>query len=163
MENNYGEEFRAMREELRLTQKTVATQMGISSTVLSLKENGQREFKVLDFYQAYIHFGIDVGFGPIFDYIDNHENLEPIASGFPNKIKEIIQAKDYKTISIKILEQLKERLLFEGVETYFITEDINTQNITEEEKMRLSRILMKYQAKDGNIKRAIKLLEIAMQ
>ena len=37
------------------------------------------------------------------------------------------------------------------------------KNMTVEEKLRLKKILKKYQEKDGNIMRAIKLLEIAMQ
>lgn len=171
MKNNYGENFRVMRERLNLTQMEVASQMGISSASLSMRENEQRNFKVSELYQAHVCFGIDIGFGQVFDYMDSHENPE-IAEEFSKSIQKMIKEKDYKNIALATLEELKE-ILVKKMETETNSNLLlNTKkdpdkkigkNMTAEEKLRLKKILKKYQEKDGNIMRAIKLLEIAMQ
>ena len=162
--NNYGEAFRTMRERWGLKQWEAASVMGVSSTTLSLRETGDRQFKSSELHEAYIRLGIDVGFGKVFDCIDRG-NVENILLKMPPTIKEKVESKNYQEISIATLEKLKEALLDQVKPGTKMNPDINLESdqYTVEEKTRLNEILLKYQEKDGNILRAIKLLEIAMQ
>ena len=162
---NYGEAFRAMRKRWGLKQYEAASEMGISATTLSLRETGDRPFRAAELHEAYIRLGIDIGFGKVFECIDSG-NVETILLGIPQNIKEKVESKNYQEISIKTLEILKEALVNQAKPETKINPGINLESdqyTEEEEKTRLNEILLKYQEKDGNILRAIKLLEIAMQ
>lgn len=164
MKSNYGEVFRAMRERWGIRQCDAASEMGISSPTLSLRENGDRQFKTSELHKAYIKLGIDVGFGKVFDCIDSG-NVENILLEMPQTIKEKVENKKYEEISIETLEMLKEALLDQVRPKTKMNLAINLERdqYTVEEKTKLNEILLRYQEKDGNILRAIKLLEIAMQ
>ncbi len=161
---NYGEAFRARRERWGLTQCETASVLGISSTTLYFRETGDRPFRTSELHEAYIRLGIDIGFGKVFECIDSG-NVETILLGIPQNIKEKVESKNYQEISIKTLEILKEALVNQAKPETKMNPGINLESdqYTEEEKTRLNEILLKYQEKDGNILRAIKLLEIAMQ
>lgn len=158
MENNYGEEFRNQRERWGLKQKDVASEIGLKSPTLSLRECGERKFKAIELYMAYTKLGIDIGFGEVFDYID-HGDLENIPIKMPKRVKENIESRDYKKISLKNLEMIKELLL--DKKAHLNKE--SCEGMETQQEIRLKRILKKYQERDGNILKAIKLLEIAMQ
>ena len=65
--------------------------------------------------------------------------------------------RDYKRISIYTLEKIRDFLW--GKEEVLSSLDLD---ITEEEKRRLEKVLKCYRIKDGHIKRALKILEIAI-
>lgn len=161
---NYGEAFRTMRERWGLTQCEAASVLGISPTTVSLRETGDRPFRTAELHEAYIRLGIDIGFGKVFECIDSG-NVETILLGIPQNIKEKVESKNYQEISIKTLEKLKETLVNQAKPETKMNPGINLESdqYTVEEKTRLNEILLKYQQKDGNILRAIKLLEIAMK
>ena len=170
MERNYGEKFRAERKRLGLRQEDVANQLGISSAALSLREKEERNFKVSDLYRAYVYFGIDIGFAQVFDYMVSHENPEFVEK-FPKSIQETIKTKDYKNMTMAILEELKVLLSGEAETETNSNPTSDTEkesgkkigeNMTVEEKIKLKRILKKFQERDGNIMGAIKILEDAM-
>ena len=149
MGNNYGEAFRIERERLKLSQKTVAAQIGVSGPSISLRENGIREITAWELHKVYVLFGLDIGFGKVFDRIDN-EDTENILSALPLRVQENIKNKKYEDITVITLEKIKEILENSEIETI----------MTEEEKQRLIQILKEYKNRDGNIEKAIKILEV---
>ena len=149
MENNYGEAFRIERERLKLSQKTVAAQIGVSGPSISLRENGIRKITAWELHKVYVFFGLDIGFGKVFDRIDN-EDTENILSALPLRVQENIKNKKYEDITVITLEKIKEILENSEIETI----------MTEEEKQRLIQILKEYKNRDGNIEKAIKILEV---
>lgn len=168
MEYDYGEELREKRLRLRLKQSDIASKLGCSKVIISNMENGIREIRVIELHKLYKFFGIDVGLGEIFEWIDsrNKELLSKIKKHAGVKFceKEIgeIKARKYDTMNISTLKKIEKILNFER--------DYNTNNskehrgkITLEEKEQLNGILEKYIQRDGNIERALKLLEIAVQ
>lgn len=168
MEYDYGEELREKRLRLRLKQSDIASKLGCSKVIISNMENGIREIRVIELHKLYNFFGIDVGLGEIFEWIDsrNKELLSKIKKHTGVKFceKEIgeIKARKYDTMNISTLKKIEKILNFER--------DYNTNNSKEhrgkiklEEKEQLNGILEKYIQRDGNIERALKLLEIAVQ
>ena len=154
MLNNYGEAFRLERERLKLSQKIVASQIGVSGPSVSLRENGERRITAWELHEVYIVFGMDIGFGEVFDLIDN-ENAENILSNFPVAVQKHIKNKNYKKILMETLEKIKEKLDNEG-KNYLEIGIV----ITEEESDRLRNALEEYYKRDGNIEKAIKILEV---
>ena len=160
MKNNYGEEFRKQRVRMNLNQKEISSELGISVVSISCRENGDRPFKVGDLYTAYTVFGIDVGFGNVFDSIDQQgKNVERIIQNLSEIEQKRIRERDYKNMAIYTLERLKDLLWVEEDNLF----DFSNIELTTKEKSRLEKVLKKYQKKDGDIERALKLLEIAVQ
>ena len=160
MKNNYGEEFRKQRVRMNLNQKEISSELGISVVSISCRENGDRPFKVGDLYTAYTVFGIDVGFGNVFDSIDQQgKNVERIIQNLSEIEQKRIRERDYKHMAIYTLERLKDLLWVEEDNLF----DFSNIELTAKEKSRLEKVLKKYQKKDGDIERALKLLEIAVQ
>ena len=62
-------------------------------------------------------------------------------------------------MSIYTLERLKDLLWLKDDNLF----DFSNIELTAKEKSRLEKVLKKYQKKDGDIERALKLLEIAVQ
>ena len=153
MGNNYGEAFRIERERLKLSQKTVAAQIGVSGPSISLRENGIRKITAWELHKVYVLFGLDIGFGKVFDRIDN-EDTENILSVLPLRVQENIKNKKYEDITVITLEKIKE--ILENEKIYSEIEMI----MTEEERQRLIQILKEYKNRDGNIEKAIRILEV---
>ena len=63
--NNYGEAFRLERERLNLSQKIVASQIGVSGPSVSLRENGERRITAWELHELYSFLGMDIGFGEV--------------------------------------------------------------------------------------------------
>ena len=159
MNNNYGEKFREERIRLELTQSQVAESLGLATPTISNRESKGRNFKVQELHIAYVIFGIDVGFGKVFDIIDKQDNIEieKVVDILSEKEGKYVMERDYKRISIYTLEKIRDFLW--GKEEVLSSLDLD---ITEEEKNRLEKVLKYYKIKDGNIKRALKILEIAI-
>ena len=158
MNNNYGEKFREERIRLELTQSQVAQRLGLATPTISNRESKGRNFKVQELHEAYKVFGIDVGFGKVFDYIDKQDKIiEKALDNLSEKERNEVIKRDYKRISIYTLEKIRDFLW--GKEEVLSSLDLD---ITEEEKNRLEKVLKYYKIKDGNIKRALKILEIAI-
>lgn len=158
MKNNYGEEFRIQRKRIDITQGEVAETLGISVTSISNREKGLRDFTVVELYKAYKAFGINIGFGSVFDYIDEQsKKLESLVQHFSPKEKEKIHDKDYERMTMQTLEKLQGLLKVKSVNKEF--SDIE---MTSEEKIRLISVLIEFKRKDGDLKRAIELLEITV-
>ena len=157
MNNNYGEKFREERIRLELTQSQVAQRLGLATPTISNRESKGRNFKVQELHIAYVIFGIDVGFGKVFDIIDKQDNIEKVVDILSEKEGKYVIKRDYKRISIYTLEKIRDFLW--GKEEVLSSLDLD---ITEEEKNRLEKVLKYYKIKDGNIKRALKILEIAI-
>ncbi len=157
MNNNYGEKFREERIRLELTQSQVAQRLGLATPTISNRESKGRNFKVQELHIAYVIFGIDVGFGKVFDIIDKQDNIEKVVDILSEKEGKYVMERDYKRISIYTLEKIRDFLW--GKEEVLSSLDLD---ITEEEKNRLEKVLKYYKIKDGNIKRALKILEIAI-
>lgn len=152
--NNYGEAFRLERERLNLSQKIVASQIGVSGPSVSLRENGERRITAWELHELYSFLGMDIGFGEVFERIDN-ENVENILSDFPIAVQKDIKNKNYKQIRMETLEKIKKKL--ENEEKNYIAMGIA---ITEEESDRLRKILEEFYNRDGNIEKALKILEV---
>lgn len=150
MKENYGEKFQAERMRLNLRQSDITTGMGLCITSISFRENGLQNWKVKELYNAYKIFGIDVGFGKVFESIDGQDYSESTLSECTEKEQEIITKKDYETMSLYTLEKFKNLLSEKDL--------LEAMEITEEEKKKLCKILRYYKRKDGNIQRALKLL-----
>ena len=162
MKNNYGEEFRTQRMRMNVTQQELSLQLGISAVSISIRENGERDFKVEELYKAYKIFGIDVGFGRVFNCIDEEsEKLKSLLQYFSQQEKEKIHKKDYRRMSIQTLEKLQD--LLQVKENVNMEVDFSGIEMRIREKIRLVNVLKKWQEKDGNLKRVIELLEIAVQ
>ena len=156
MNNNYGEKFREERIRLELTQSQVAQRLGLATPTISNRESKGRNFKVQELHEAYKVFGIDVGFGKVFDYIDKQDKIiEKALDNLSEKERNEVIKRDYKRISIYTLEKIRDFLW--GKEEVLSSLDLD---ITEEEKRRLEKVLKCYRIKDGHIKRALKILEI---
>ena len=158
MNNNYGEKFREERIRLELTQSQVAESLGLATPTISNRESKGRNFKVQELHEAYKVFGIDVGFGEVFDYIDKQDKIiEKALDNLSEKERNEVIKRDYKRISIYTLEKIRDFLW--GKEKELTTLDLD---IKEQEKSRLEKVLKCYRIKDGHIKRALKILEIAI-
>lgn len=162
MKNNYGEAVRVQREQMGLTQKDIAEELGLSEVSISNRENEKIHFRVEELYKAYKSLGIDIGFGYAFDLIDQGgEKLEEILVYFTEKDKKPIREKDYKNLQLFTMEKMRDllRIKFDNVLDF----DFLNIQLTQEEKVRLRKVLIEYQNNDANIERALKLLEIAVQ
>ena len=107
MRSNYGEEFRIQRKRMEVKQSELAKVLNVSEASISYRENGLRELTVEQLYKSYKVCGIDIGFGSIFDSIDNEsEKLKSIMQYFSQQEQEKIQNKDYVRMSIQTLEKI---------------------------------------------------------
>ena len=169
MKNNYGEKFREERIRLKLKQSEVAKKLGCSEGLISYSENETRQFRVAELYTAYEFFGIDVGFGRIFEWIDDKSDellviikKHPGTKFFEKELKDISK-KNYRELQIPTLEKIDKILVQEENEKRGAEKKSIKGRVTLEEQRRLNQILKQYLDKDGNIERVLKLLEIAMQ
>ena len=168
---DYGERFREERIRLRLKQSEIANALGCSNGLISYMESGTRSIRVIELYKVYEFFGIDIGFGRIFKRVDNrNEELLSIIKRhtgikFFEKELEDIRNKNYEGIDISVLEKIDKILVYEKtrIKTVTTSKKETIREILPEEQKRLNHILKEYLNKDGNIERALKLLEIAMQ
>ena len=81
--------------------------------------------------------------------------MENILSDFPIAVQKDIKNKNYKQIRMETLEKIKKKL--ENEEKNYIAMGIA---ITEEESDRLRKILEEFYNRDGNIEKALKILEV---
>lgn len=167
---DYGERFREERIRLRLKQSEIAKVLGCSNGLISYMESDTRPIRVIELYRAYEFFGIDIGFGKIFKWIDNREEelLDIIkrhtGMKFFEKELEDISNKNYEGMDISLLEKIEKILAYEKTRIKTVTSKKEIiREIRPEEQKRLNHILKEYLKKDGNIERALKLLEIAVQ
>lgn len=168
---DYGERFREERIRLRLKQSEIAKVLGCSNGLISYMESDTRPIRVIELYRAYEFFGIDIGFGKIFKWIDNrNEELLSIIKRhtgmkFFEKELEDISNKKYEGMDISLLEKIDKILAYEKtrIKTVTTSKKETIREILPEEQKRLNHILKEYLKKDGNIERALKLLEIAVQ
>lgn len=162
MRSNYGEEVRIQRKRMGVKQSELANVLNISESNISYRENGIRDFTVEQLYKSYKVCGIDIGFGSVFDSIDNEsEKLKSIMQYFSQQEQEKIQNKDYVKMSIQTLEKLLD--LMKIKEEVKLEIDFSSIEMRLGEKLRLMNVLRKCKARDGNLSRAIELLEIAMR
>lgn len=69
----YGEEVRKQRKRMKISQVQLGNILGVSASIISFKENGDRDFNVYELHELYVKVGIDVGFSKNFDLIDSGE------------------------------------------------------------------------------------------
>lgn len=157
-QNYYGNLFRSQRLRQQKTQKTVAKELGITNASISLRESGERKFKVQELYKAYKIFGIDVGFGNIFNSIDEGRGeIIKIFSYLSEKERENISEKNYNELSIHTLEKIKTILNEKKRKESNLDLDIL---MTIKEKERLKEVLKMYIDRDGNLERVLNILEM---
>lgn len=162
MRSNYGEEFRIQRKRMEVKQSELAKVLNVSEASISYRENGLRELTVEQLYKSYKVCGIDIGFGSIFDSIDNEsEKLKSIMQYFSQQEQEKIQNKDYVRMSIQTLEKILD--LMKIKEEAKLEIDFSGIEMRLGEKIRLMKVLRECKARDGDLSRAIELLEIAMR
>ena len=162
MRSNYGEEFRIQRKRMEVKQSELAKVLNVSEASISYRENGLRDLTVEQLYKSYKVFGIDIGFGSIFDSIDNEsEKLKSIMQYFSQQEQEKIQNKDYVRMSIQTLEKILD--LMKIKEEAKLEIDFSGIEMRLGEKIRLMKVLRECKARDGDLSRAIELLEIAMR
>ena len=84
---------------------------------------------------------------------------------FFEKELEDISNKKYEGMDISLLEKIDKILAYEKtrIKTVTTSKKETIREILPEEQKRLNHILKEYLKKDGNLERALKLLEIAVQ
>lgn len=169
MEPNYEARLKAERLRLGLSQKKISDVLGYTKTMISYIERGKRKVHMWELHKLYCELGMDVGIGKIFEWIDQKnslllEKLKISQEEFFESERRALMSRNYYEITFATLEKIK-RVLYMGNSgnSTNIEESFMSTQMTEDEACRLRMILQLYIEKDGNIERALSLLDIAIK
>lgn len=165
MNYDYLERFREERNALKVSQKKIAEYLECSSTVICLKERGEREFTGYELYRIYEKFGIEAGFQKVYQAIDTGKikkfleknTVYQIVSLGLDELR-VIEEKDYKNITLYTIKKIKKIIDYE-----IRDEDMEFIYLKFNERKELKNLIELYYRKDGDIKRALDLLKIAIR
>lgn len=168
---DYSKIFMMERCRLNLSEREVASGLNIWQRTLHTKETGEKEFSVYELYKAYTKFGIDVGFAEVFDYIDKgriKELINEVQKDNSIEGREFRKALDihwgemtpvyrrqYIQIKLETAEKVKKIILYCKSER----NNRRTQWERKKEKEKIEVLLGIIEREDGNLKRAIEILE----
>lgn len=169
MNYDYLEVFWKERKAIKVSQKKIADYLGCSDGVICLKERGERDFTAYELHRIYEKFGIEASFLKVYQVIDTGKIEEILEKNTVNQIVSFgldelsgIKEKDYKKMTVYTLEKIKEAI--EHEKKYKVKdEDIEFIKLKPNEKKELKRLMELYYKKDGNIKRALELLKVAIR
>lgn len=169
MNYDYLERFREERKALKISQRKIGEYVNHCNAEISLKENGKKDFTAYELHRIYKKFGIEAGFLEVYRAIDTGKTEKLLKKNIDNRITNFsmdelrgIEEKDYKKITVYTLEKIKK--VIECKIKYVVKdEDIEFIKLKPNEKKELKKLMELYYKKDGNIKRALELLKVAIR